>query len=194
MPLGLADAYVFVISAISMDLHRNPHYQPKYKCEFWIDRVIPIFQALGDHSQLLGFQWREVPSEEHMVFTLDSCTWKHNAANKYHDGMGYDDNNRNRLVMEGSSSALNPENAGLYIHTQVQFVDIPIKYNNRASWASVFELLAYLLFSLREQEMILDTVNNENVGLIHVIDTDRDSSILQVKNNDDLLEKKIHIG
>ncbi|RCH78009.1 hypothetical protein CU097_001256, partial [Rhizopus azygosporus] len=54
----------------------NPHYQPKYEHTFWIDRVIPIFQELSDHSQLLGFQWREIPIEEHMKFTLDLCTWK----------------------------------------------------------------------------------------------------------------------
>ncbi|PHZ15036.1 uncharacterized protein RHIMIDRAFT_276993 [Rhizopus microsporus ATCC 52813] len=62
-----------------------------------------MFQALGDHSQLLGFRWYEILTEEHMEFTLDPCMWKHNAANKYHDGMDYDDNNRNRLVMEGPS-------------------------------------------------------------------------------------------
>ncbi|KAG1451424.1 hypothetical protein G6F56_008092 [Rhizopus delemar] len=237
--------FVKTIQCVLTDFYsksqRNPHYQPKYERTFWIDRVIPIFQALGDHSQLLGFQWCEIPTEEHMEFTLNPCTWKRNAANKYHDGLGYDDDNRNRLIMEGSSryndkesiehskddtikiihtsielldsmikrhilasfanlcriksfsvqcicttitlstTSLDPENPGSYIHTEVRFADIPTKYNNRASWASVFELLAYLFFSLREQEMILDTVNNESNGLIQVVDTDRGSNILQIK-------------
>lgn len=41
-----------------------------------MDRVVPIFQALDDHSQLLGFQWCEVPTEEHAEFTIDPTTWK----------------------------------------------------------------------------------------------------------------------
>ncbi|KAL7312792.1 hypothetical protein PS15m_008516 [Mucor circinelloides] len=55
---------------------RNPQCQPKYEGTFWVDRAVPIFQALGDHSQLLGFQWCEVPTEEYAEFTIDPTTWK----------------------------------------------------------------------------------------------------------------------
>ncbi|KAG0180111.1 hypothetical protein DFQ28_001709 [Apophysomyces sp. BC1034] len=176
-----------------------------------IQCVLTDFYTLGDHSQLLGFQWCEIPTEVHAEFAIDPTTWKRSISNKFHDGLGYDSNNRSRLIMEGSSTytdkenvqhsqddtiksihasielldslvrrhlsasfaslcliksfslqcvctsvtlsttSLDPEDAGAYIHAQVRSADIPINYNSRASWTAIFELLVYLFTSLREQ-------------------------------------------
>jgi hypothetical protein len=71
-----------VVQCVLTDLfksHRNPKYHSKYERTFWVDRVVPIFQALGDHSQLLGFEWCEISAEGHLEFTLD----QHDLKEKY---------------------------------------------------------------------------------------------------------------
>ncbi|ORE08081.1 hypothetical protein BCV72DRAFT_225562 [Rhizopus microsporus var. microsporus] len=234
--------FVNILRCILTDFYskcqRNPQYQPKYERTFWVDRVVPIFQALGDHSQLLGFQWCEVPTEEHAEFTIDPTTWKPGVSNKFHDGLGYDNNNCNKLIMEGSSgyidkenvqrsqddtikiihasielldslirrhlsasfsslclinsfsvqcvctsitlstTSLDPEDPGAYIHTQVRSADIPLNYDSRVSWTAIFELLAYLFTCLKEQKLVLETVTKESTGLLPVTDGDRGMNVL----------------
>ncbi|KAL0080246.1 hypothetical protein J3Q64DRAFT_1815278 [Phycomyces blakesleeanus] len=175
--------FVNIIQCVLADFYRksqrSPHYQSKYERTFWIDRVVHIFRALGNHSQLLGFQWCKIPTEEHMEFILDPHTLKRNVSNNFHDDVGYDDRNRNRL--EGVKHSNN--DAIKIVHTSIELLDsviqrhifasfanlcliksfcvqcscinitlsittldpenddIPTKYDNRASWASVFELV-----------------------------------------------------
>lgn len=234
--------FVNIIRCILTDFYsksqRNPQYQPKYERTFWVDRVVPIFQAIGDHSQLLGFQWCEVPTEEHAEFTIDPTTWKPGASNKFHDGLGYDNNSCNKLILEGSSryidkenvqhsqddtikiihtsielldslirchlsasfsslcliksfsvqcvctsitlstTSLDSEDPGAYIHTHVRSADIPLKYDSRASWTAIFELLAYLFTCLKEQKLVLEIVTKESTGLLPIADDDRGMNIL----------------
>ncbi|KAG1036903.1 hypothetical protein G6F43_012961 [Rhizopus delemar] len=223
----------FVLTDFCNKCHRNAFYQPKYERSYWIDRVIPIFQTFGDQSQLLGFQWCEIPTEEHVEFTIDPDTWMRTTPIKYHDGVGYDINGCNRLVMEGSSSStlkedvdhtqddtiktlyasieiltsflrrhatasfsslysvvsyslqcvcttitlsttiLDPDNVGSYIQKEMRSVDIPLTFNKYHLWMQVFELVAYLFASLREQEVILEKVMKESPGVIEVKDEER---------------------
>ncbi|OAD67971.1 C2H2-type zinc finger transcription factor [Phycomyces blakesleeanus NRRL 1555(-)] len=120
--------FVNIIQCVLADFYRksqrSPHYQSKYERTFWIDRVVHIFRALGNHSQLLGFQWCKIPTEEHMEFILDPHTLKRNVSNNFHDDVGYDDRNRNRLSFCVQCSCINitlsittldPENDGSYI-------------------------------------------------------------------------------
>jgi hypothetical protein len=57
-----------------------------------------------------------------------------------------------------STTMLDPSKVGSHIHKQVRYAEIPINYESRATWAAVFELVAYLFISLREQEAALETV------------------------------------
>ncbi|KAI9030111.1 hypothetical protein CLU79DRAFT_734114 [Phycomyces nitens] len=140
--------FVNIIRCILTDFYskcqRNPHYQPKYERTFWVDRVVPIFQALGDHSQLLGFQWCEVLTEEHTEFTIDPTTWKRSVPIKFHDGLGYDMNNCNKLVMEGSSRYIDRENIQhsqddsiKILHTSIELLDSLIQHHLSASFSSL---------------------------------------------------------
>lgn len=227
----------FVLTDFCNKCHRNAFYQPKYERSYWIDRVIPIFQTFGDQSQLLGFQWCEIPTEEHVEFTIDPDTWMRTTPIKYHDGVGYDINGCNRLVMEGSSSStlkedvdhtqddtiktlyasieiltsflrrhatasfsslysvvsyslqcvcttitlsttiLDPDNVGSYIQKEMRSVDIHLTFNKYHLWVQVFELVAYLFASLREQEVILEKVMKESPGVIEVKDEERELHI-----------------
>ncbi|EIE85694.1 hypothetical protein G6F46_002002 [Rhizopus delemar] len=228
----------FVLTDFCNKCHRNAFYQPKYERSYWIDRIIPIFQTFGDQSQLLGFQWCEIPTEEHVEFTIDPDTWMRTTPIKYHDGVGYDINGCSRLVMEGSSSStlkedvdhtqddtiktlyasieiltsflrryatasfsslcsvvsyslqcvcttitlsttiLDPDNVGSYIQKEMRSVDIPLTFNKCHLWMQVFELVAYLFTSLREQEIILEKVMKESSGVIEIKDEERGLHIL----------------
>ncbi|KAG1034081.1 hypothetical protein G6F43_013464 [Rhizopus delemar] len=140
--------FVNVIRCILTDFYskcqRNSQYQPKYERTFWVDRIVPIFQALGDDSQLLGFQWCEVPTEEHAEFTIDPTTWKAGVSNKFHDGLGYDNNNCNKLIMEGSSRYIDKENVQhsqddtiKIIHASIELLDSLIRRHLSASFSSL---------------------------------------------------------
>lgn len=215
-----------------------PFFQLKNEHPLWIDRIVPIFLIFGNHSQLLGFQWCDVPTEEHVEFTIGSNTWMRTATTKYRDGLEYDINSRSRLVMEGSSNSTSEENiehtqedtvktlyasienlnsfirrhcsasfsslcsvvsfsvpcvcntitlstttmdcnnVGAYIQTEVRSAEIPLTFQNRLSRMYVFELVAYLYTSLREQEAILETIMKESAGLIPLKDTDRGLRVL----------------
>ncbi|KAI7888139.1 uncharacterized protein EV154DRAFT_554142 [Mucor mucedo] len=61
----------FLLTDFCSKYYRNPAYQPRTERTFWIDRVVPIFQIFGNHSQLLGFQWCVVSTDEHMEFIMD---------------------------------------------------------------------------------------------------------------------------
>ncbi|KAI9007857.1 hypothetical protein CLU79DRAFT_829619 [Phycomyces nitens] len=130
--------FVNIIRCILTDFYskcqRNPHFQPKHERTFWVDRVVPIFQALGDHSQLLGFQWCEVPTEEHTEFTIDPTT----VPIKFHDGLGYDMNNCNKLVMEGSSRENiqhSQDDSIKILHTSIELLDSLIQRHFSASFS-----------------------------------------------------------
>ncbi|KAI9473538.1 MAG: hypothetical protein EXX96DRAFT_309868 [Benjaminiella poitrasii] len=204
----------FVLTDFCSKCYRYAYYQPKYERTYWIDRVVPILQCFGDHSQLLGFQWCEIPTDEQVEFIIDPNSWMRTATVKYHDGLGCDMNGYSRLIMEGSSSSITKENIdhtqedtvkalyssieilnafirrhaaasfsslctvlsfslqcvcititlsttkidytniGGYIQTEVRHADVPNTFNDRVSWMEMFELVAYLFTSLREQETI----------------------------------------
>ncbi|CEP09377.1 hypothetical protein [Parasitella parasitica] len=61
----------FVLTDLCSKCHRYAYYQAKYERMYWIDRVVPILHCFGDRSQFLGFQWCEVPTDEHVEFTID---------------------------------------------------------------------------------------------------------------------------
>lgn len=199
---------------------------------------MPILQCFGDHSQSFGFQWCEIPTEEHVEFTIDPNSWMRTATVKCHDGLDYDMDGHGRLIMEGSSRSITKEDIehtqggtvkalyasieilnsfvrhhaavsflslcsvvsfslqcicttitlsttsmdynkiGGYIQTEVRYADVPNTFDNRASWMEVFELLAYMFTSLREQQSILETVEKESSGLVHVGDIYRGLHVL----------------
>jgi hypothetical protein len=39
--------------------NRPQLFEPKHERTFWIDKIIPIFQAIGDQTGLIGFEWCE---------------------------------------------------------------------------------------------------------------------------------------
>ncbi|KAI9020036.1 hypothetical protein CLU79DRAFT_704409, partial [Phycomyces nitens] len=140
--------FVNIIRCILTDFYskcqRNPQYQPKYERTFWVDRAALIFQVLGDHSQLLGFQWCEVPTEEHTEFTIDPTTWKRSVFNKFYEGLGYDNNNCNKLIMEGSNRYIDRENVQhlqddsiKIIHTSIEPLDSLVRRHLSASFSSL---------------------------------------------------------
>ncbi|KAG0817715.1 hypothetical protein G6F20_002154 [Rhizopus arrhizus] len=60
------------------------------------------------------------------------------------------------------------EESTKYLFKVVRTVRIPIEYEERYNWLKVFELLAYLLVELKEQEQIYETLNKEQTSIIIV--------------------------
>lgn len=143
----------FILTDFCSECHRNAFYQPKHERTHWIDRVVPIFQCFGDHSQLLGFQWCEIPTEEHVEFTIDPNSWMRTATIKYHDGLGYDINGRGRLVMEALSSSIAKEDAehtqGDTVKALYASIELLNSFVRRHAAASFSNLCSVVSFSLQ---------------------------------------------
>lgn len=77
-----------------------------------------------------------------------------------------------------STTKMGYTSIGDYIQTEVRHADIPNTFNNRVSWMEVFELVAHLFTSLREQETIMQTIKKEISGIFLVKDTDRALHVL----------------
>ncbi|KAI8394215.1 uncharacterized protein BYT42DRAFT_34980 [Radiomyces spectabilis] len=77
-----------------------------------------------------------------------------------------------------STTTMGHDNVGAYVRSDVRSADVPLIFQNRASWMDVFELIAYLYTSLREQETILEQIMKESSGLIPVDDQDRGLCVL----------------
>ncbi|KAG0924812.1 hypothetical protein G6F57_017892 [Rhizopus arrhizus] len=60
------------------------------------------------------------------------------------------------------------EESTKYLFKVVRTARIPIEYEERYNWLKVFELLAYLLVELKEQEQIYETLNKEQTSIIIV--------------------------
>lgn len=71
----------------------------------YIDRVVPLFQIFGDQTGRLSYKWREAFSQKYAEINADNINCKPANA-RYVDGMGYDKNNEERLVMELSGGQL----------------------------------------------------------------------------------------
>ncbi|KAG1473608.1 hypothetical protein G6F56_000856 [Rhizopus delemar] len=88
-------------------------YQPKLSAEtiaklksmnrtFWIDKVIPIFQSIGDQTGLLGFEWCEKIPQSHVQSVMDTDAWKLGTSRNV-DGLGYNLYDEDLFVLEASS-------------------------------------------------------------------------------------------
>ncbi|KAG1447016.1 hypothetical protein G6F56_009392 [Rhizopus delemar] len=75
---------------------------PKLERTFWIDRIIPIFQAMGDQTGLVGFEWCELNPEPYMESTIEKDTRKRGPLRNV-DGLEYSNLNTDMIVMEASS-------------------------------------------------------------------------------------------
>ncbi|OAD70808.1 hypothetical protein PHYBLDRAFT_148031 [Phycomyces blakesleeanus NRRL 1555(-)] len=62
---------------------------------FWISYVIPIFDAFADQTGLLNFRWCEIYLQSHADTNPGAV--------RYVDGLGLDESENERLVMESSS-------------------------------------------------------------------------------------------
>ncbi|KAI8883835.1 hypothetical protein K501DRAFT_183669, partial [Backusella circina FSU 941] len=85
-----------------------------------------------------------------------------------------------------STTEVDYSNIGGYIQIEVRHANIPNNYNNHVSWIVAFELVAYLVTSLREQETILETIKKENSGIALVEDIDRALHVLDETNDQPL--------
>ncbi|KAL1936648.1 hypothetical protein VTP01DRAFT_782 [Rhizomucor pusillus] len=92
----------FVLTEYANKSNRRSEYISKSERTFWIDRVVPLLQTLGDQTGLLGFEWCETVADEQVESNILPESWSQGGV-RYLDGRGYDQNGRNRIVMESSS-------------------------------------------------------------------------------------------
>lgn len=79
---------------------------PKAERTFRIDRIVLIFQILGDQTRYRGFGWCEIEPNDHKTYTNDSLTWMRIPKGNV-DGLGYNKSKIDQIVMEGSSGLQN---------------------------------------------------------------------------------------
>jgi hypothetical protein len=72
-----------------------------YERTFWVEHVVPIFHVFSKQTGLLSFNWCEVETIHHALEDMDEWFQKGNP--RYVDGLGYDKNGIERVVLEGSS-------------------------------------------------------------------------------------------
>ncbi|KAI8078900.1 uncharacterized protein BX664DRAFT_343018 [Halteromyces radiatus] len=72
-----------------------------YERTWWVRRVVPLFQTFGNQTGLLNFDWCECETTHHALEEMDLTIWE-KGSSRFADGLGYDWNANERLVMEGS--------------------------------------------------------------------------------------------
>ncbi|KAG2192494.1 hypothetical protein INT47_009693 [Mucor saturninus] len=162
----------FLLTDFCSKCYRNPIYQPRTERTFWIDRVVPIFQVFGHHSQLLGFQWCEVSTDEQMEFIIDPDTWMRTAGTKYHDGLGYDLDFQSRLIMEGSSKSTarediehTQEDTIKNLHFSIEILNSFIRRNSTASYSSLCSVVVFSIQCVCKTITLTETkLDNCNIG------------------------------
>ncbi|ORX55619.1 hypothetical protein DM01DRAFT_107347 [Hesseltinella vesiculosa] len=71
-----------------------------------------------------------------------------------------------------STTALDPQHPGQYIHLECRSAEIPLDEGQKLSWLKVFELVAYLVAMLREQVLVVRQLQRENSGIDAIDSTD----------------------
>ncbi|CAO3667966.1 unnamed protein product [Rhizopus stolonifer] len=98
----------FTLTDFAGKCNRSQLFEPKHERTFWIDKIIPIFQSIGDQTGLVGFEWYEKNPESFSETTTDLETWKHSPV-IYVDGLGYREGRSDIIVMEASSGKNNED-------------------------------------------------------------------------------------
>lgn len=228
----------FVLTDFVCKCNRPRIFQSKSERTFWIDRVIPIFQAVGDQTGLVGYEWCETNPGSYTESTIEQDTWKRGPLRNV-DGLGYTDVGTDVIVMEASSgqtnedlvhtkddtlknihgsicileaylrqcpdarfitatnllafsvqsvctaitlstTCLDPNYPGKYIHQECRMAEIPMNYDERVKWLKVFELVSYLVVMLQKQTLIIHQLQRENSGMVSV---DSDETVRYMLSN-----------
>ncbi|KAI9020994.1 hypothetical protein CLU79DRAFT_804594 [Phycomyces nitens] len=103
----------YVLTDFCGKCNRPEEFHSKSERTFWIDRVIPIFQTIGDQTGLLGFEWCETNPISFTESTINKDTWKSGPLRNV-DGLGYNKTKTDIIVMEASSGQNNED----MVHTK----------------------------------------------------------------------------
>lgn len=141
----LLNAAKYILTDFSSKCNRPLIFQPKGERTFWIDRVIPIFQTLGDQTGYIGFEWCEVEPKDYNTYTMDTLTWKRTSRRNV-DGIGYNNKKKDQIVLE-CSGGLHKEiidhvvNDSLKnIYSTICMIDRVIKENMDVNFSTVMEV------------------------------------------------------
>lgn len=125
-------------------------YALKGKRPFWIDRVVPILQKLGDQTGFLGFEWCETVADERLEPTIVPESWV-NGNVWYLDGLGYDKKGRSKIVMESSSKPA-AEKIGHTLndtiknmHNSIALLEAVVRRNQYARFSTISKVRPFSL-------------------------------------------------
>lgn len=60
----------FVLTDYANKSNRRSDYMSSSERTFWIDRVVPLLQTLGDQTGLVGFEWCETVADEQLESSI----------------------------------------------------------------------------------------------------------------------------
>ncbi|KAG2204822.1 hypothetical protein INT47_004097 [Mucor saturninus] len=163
---------------------RSQLFEPKHGRTFWIDKMIPIFQSIGDQTGLVGFEWCEKYPELFSETTTDLETW--NIVWKYYEDLEHsrDDTLKNvhgsicaleailtlpkRQLRNGIKFIVFCRPIYLFLHQECRSAEVPVHYDERIKWMKVSELVSKLVIMLSKQALIIDQLRKEQSGIIPI--------------------------
>ncbi|KAI9023886.1 hypothetical protein CLU79DRAFT_857508 [Phycomyces nitens] len=140
----------YILTDYSNKSNRSTEYAIKGERTFWIDRVVPLLQTLGDQTGFISFEWCETVADEQMESnTVPECWIQGNV--RYLDGLGYDRKGRSKIVMESSSGptaektdhTLNDTIKNM--HNSIALLEAVVRRNQYACFVTLTKVRAFSL-------------------------------------------------
>lgn len=101
-------AIQYTLTNYSDKCDRSVQLQMRGERTFWVNRIVPMFQPLGDQIGLIGYKWCETSLKECVDDSINMDVWM-KMSRQFLDGLGFDKCFSELLSME-SSSGLEKEN------------------------------------------------------------------------------------
>ncbi|KAG1464994.1 hypothetical protein G6F46_002435 [Rhizopus delemar] len=164
-----------------------------YERTWWVRHVVSIFQTSANQTGTLSFDWCEVGATHQALEGMNDFFKKGNPW--YADGLAYDINYGERVVLEGLSgqnkanvnkivddilkqlsspmamlkSIANSHLNASFIYHEVRATEVLTKFAQRNNWLKFFEIICYLFIGLKEQEVNYKTLKDEEQGATVVL-------------------------
>ncbi|KAG0170725.1 hypothetical protein DFQ30_002055, partial [Apophysomyces sp. BC1015] len=119
---------------------------------FWVDRVVPVMQTIGDQTSLTGFDWCETKSKDHGEANINTDLWM-KTSRRFLDGLGFDAKKNELLAMEASSGIekedLNHtlDDTLKNLHTSISMISGIIRRNLDASFETMKQVRVFCIQS-----------------------------------------------
>ncbi|KAI9247751.1 hypothetical protein BY458DRAFT_446176 [Sporodiniella umbellata] len=157
----------YILTDFSGKCYRVGKTLDNYERTFFIDRVVPIFQNMGDQTGLISFKWCEIFSQGFAAFSILNGQ---SSTTRYVDGMGYTvADNQECVVIESASGPVKErrdkteDDSLKQLHTCICVLHSVISCYPNASINTMKKVLAFGI-NIVKTTIILSTLNINEAG------------------------------